>query len=190
MASTETPYGLRLAKRLGETPQTHGFNQYPIASGYAADLKCGDLVKLVATGTVEKETGTTAATPVGVFIGCTYTDSAMGWLTKQQWVSGTSASDAMAYVIDDPDAIFQIQANGSLDQTAVGANAAIVQGAGNLTLGRSGVSLNAGSVAVTATLPLRIVGMVDMEGFSVAGDAFTDVLVRINTHFNRTATGI
>lgn len=191
MASTETPYGLRLAKRLGETPQTHGFNQYPIASGYAADLKCGDLVRLVADGTVEKEVGTTATVHcIGVFIGCTYTDSAMGWLTKQQWVSGTTASDAMAYVIDDPDAIFQVQANGSLDQTSLGANAAIVQGAGNLTLGRSGVSLNAGSIATTATLPLRIVGLVDMEGFSVPGDAFTDVLVRINTHFNRQAAGV
>lgn len=191
MASTETPYGLRLAKRLGETNQTHGFNQYPIASGYAADLKCGDLVRLVASGGIEKETGTTTAPAcIGVFIGCTYTDSAMGWLTKQQWVSGTIASDAMAYVVDDPDAIFQVQANGSLDQTAVGANAAIVQGTGNLTLGRSGVSLNASTTATTATLPLRIVGMVDMEGFSVPGDAFTDVLVRINTHFNRQATGV
>lgn len=191
MAATATPYGLRLAKRLGDTNQTHGFTQYPIASGYAADLKTGDLVRLVAAGGIEKETGTTATTNcVGVFIGVSYTDAAMGFLNKQQWVSGTVASDAMAYVIDDPDAIFQIQADGSLTQAAVGTNAAVVQGAGNLTLGRSGVALQASSVATTATLPLRIMGMVDMEGFSVAGDAFTDVLVRINTHFNRQATGV
>ena len=191
MASTQTPYGLRLSKSLGERRQAHGFNQYPIASGYAADLKVGDLVKLVAAGTVEKETGTTtAAACIGVFMGCTYTDAAMGWLTKQQWVSGTTASDAMAYVIDDPDAIFQIQANGSLDQTAVGANAAVVQGTGDLTLGRSGVSLNASTLATTATLPLRVVGLVNMTGFSVPGDAYTDVLVRINTHLNRSTTGV
>ena len=191
MASTATPYGLRLAKRLGETNQTHGFNQYPIASGYAADLKVGDLVRLVAAGGIEKETGTTATTNcIGVFMGVTYTDTNMGWITKQQWASGTVASDAMAYVIDDPDAIFQVQADDTLDQTAVGTNAAIVQGAGNLTLGRSGVTLDASTIATTATLPLRIVGMVDMEGFSVAGDAFTDVLVRINTHFHRQAAGV
>src|SRR5687768_13979772 len=128
MATTATPYGLRLAKRLGETNQRHGFNQYPIASGYAADLKTGDVVKLVVGGTIEKDTGTATATPIGVFIGVSYTDAAMGFLNKQQWVSGTVAADAMAYVVDDPDAIFQIQANGTLSQNAVNTNAALVQG--------------------------------------------------------------
>lgn len=190
MATVASPYGLRLAKRLGETSQRHGISMYPIASGYAADLKCGDMVKLNGSaGTIIKETGTTTATPLGVFIGVAYTDPAMGFLNKQQWVSGTVASDAMAYVIDDPDAVFQIQANGSLSQNSVGTNAAVVQGTGNLTLGVSGVSLNASTIANTATLPLRIVGIVNMVGFSVAGDAYTDVLVRFNTHFHRTATG-
>lgn len=189
MAKTATPYGLRLAKRLGQTSETHGFTQYPIASGYAADLKVGDLVKLVVGGTVEKETGTTSALPVGVFIGVAYTDASMGFLNRAQWKSGTVASDAMAYVISDPDALFQIQANGTLSQNAIGTNAAIVQGSGDVTLGRSGVSLNAGSIANTATLPLRIMELVNIPGFSTPGDDYTDVIVRINTHFNRTATG-
>jgi len=192
MASTSTPYGLRLAKRLGETNQRHGFNQYPIPSGYATDLKTGDVVSLQADGTVAKETGTTsvATGAIGVFMGVAYTDAAMGFLNKQQWVAGTVASDAMAYVIDDPDAIFQVQANGSLTQAAVGANAALVQGTGNLTLGRSGVGINAGTVAATATFPMRIVGLINIPGFSVPGDAFTDVLVRFNTHFSRQNTGV
>lgn len=189
MAAIASPYGLRLAKRLGETNQRHGFNQYKIASGYATDLKVGDVVKLVTGGTLEKDTGTTTATPIGVFIGCSYTDSAFGFVNKAQWVSGTVAADAMAYVVDDPDAIFQMQANGSLNQNALNTNAALVQGAGNLALGRSGVALNAGSIANTATLPVRIVGFVNIPGFSAMGDAFTDVLVRFNTHVSRTATG-
>lgn len=189
MAKTASPYGLRLAKRLGQTTEAHGFNQYPIASGYAADLKVGDLVKLVVGGTIEKETGTTTALPVGVFIGVSYTDAAMGFLNRAQWTSGTVADDAMAYVIDDPDALFQVQANGPLNQNAIGTNAAIVQGTGDLTLGRSGVSLNAGSIANTGTLPLRIMEFVNIPGFSTPGDAFTDVIVRINTHFNRAAAG-
>jgi hypothetical protein len=190
MANVASPYGLRLAKRLGETRQAHGFSLIPIASGYATDLKVGDVVKLAASsGTIQKDTGTTTATPVGVFMGVQYTDSAMGFLTKQQWVAGTVASDAMAFVLDDPAAVFQIQANGTLSQNSVGTNAALVQGTGNLTLGVSGVSLNASTIATTATLPLRIVGLVNMVGFSVPGDAYTDVLVRFNTHFNSTATG-
>ena len=190
MAKTASPYGLRLAKSLGERRQAHGFNQYKIASGYAADLKVGDLVKLVVGGTVEKDTGTTTATPVGVFMGVSYTDATFGFLNRQRWVSGTVASDAMAYVIDDPDAVFQIQADDTLGQNALGTNAAIVQGAGNATLGVSGVSLDASTIANTATLPLRIVGFVDIEGVSQVGDAYTDVLVKINTHALRSTTGI
>lgn len=189
MAKTASPYGLRLAKRLGQTTEAHGFNQYPIASAYNADLKVGDLVKVVVGGTIEKDTGTTTALPVGVFIGVSYTDASMGYLNRAQWKAGTVATDAMAYVIDDPDALFQIQANGTLSQNAIGTNAALVQGAGDLTLGRSGVSLNASTIANTATLPLRIMEFVNIPGFSTPGDAYTDVIVRINTHFNRTATG-
>jgi len=85
--------------------------------------------------------------------------------------------------------VFQIQADGSLTTNAVNANAALVQGTGNLTLGRSGVALGASSAANTATLPLRIVGFVNTPGFSAPGDAYTDVLVRFNTHMSRTATG-
>jgi hypothetical protein len=194
MASTASPYGLRLAKSQAERRMGHGFSQYPILSGYAADLKCGDLVKLVIGGTIQKETGTTttSAGVIGVFMGVSYTDPSFGFVQKQQWVSGTvtqNAANAFAYVMEDPSAIFQIQANGSLSQNAVGTNAALVQGTGNLTLGVSGVALNAGSIAVTSTLPIRIVGLVNEVGFSVPGDAFTDVLVKLNNHFDTQLTG-
>lgn len=192
MASVASPYGFRLAKSLGERRSGHGFNQYPIPSGYATDLKTGDLVQLTASaGTLAKFTQTTTASPapLGVFIGCSYTDAAMGFLNKQQWVAGTVAPNAMGYVIDDPNVVFQVQANGSLSQNAIGTNVALVQGSGNLTLGVSGVSLNAATLAATATLPIRIVGLVNEVGFSVPGDAFTDALVRINIHFNTSTTG-
>jgi len=183
MAASSSPYGLRPVKRLGQTYMNHGFNQFPIASGYNTDIKTGDLVKLVAAGGIEKETGTTSINShtIGVFIGCAYTDANLGFVTKQMWPANTVASDAMAYVVDDPDVIFQINADGSLSQADVGLNAALVQGSGSTTLGLSGVQLDASTAATTNTLPVRIVGMVDIEGFSTPGDAFTDVLVKLNT---------
>lgn len=190
MAKVASPYGLRLSKRLGETYQGHGVNQYPIASGYNTDIKTGDLVQLAGSaGTIQKFTGTTTGSPVGVFIGCSYTDAALGFVNRQLWPANQVAGNASAYVIDDPDAVFEIQASGSLSQNSVGTNAAVVQGAGSTVLGVSGVTLNAATLANTATLPLRIVGLVNKVGFSVPGDAFTDVLVRINTHFNASTTG-
>jgi hypothetical protein len=189
MATVASPYGLRLAKRLGETNQRHGFNQYPIVSGYATDLKVGDVVKLATTGYLQKDTGTTTATPIGVFIGCSYTDASLGFVNRAQWTASTVTANAMGYVVDDPDAIFQIQASAAVNINGVNANAALVQGSGSLALGRSGVSLNAATLADTATLPVRIVGLVNIPGFSTPGDAFTDVLVRFNTHVSRSTTG-
>lgn len=190
MASSATPYGLRPVAVLGNSYNSNGFQQYKIASAYGVAIFQGDLVTLATTGTIEKDTGTTTANPVGVFLGCEYTDANMGLVHKNNWVAGTVASNAMAYVADDPDLLFEIQANGTLGQAALGANAAIVQGSGNATTGVSGVSLSYSSVDTTATLPLRIVDYVTRPGFSALGDAYTDLIVRINTHFNRNATAI
>lgn len=192
MASTASPYGLRPINILGGQPNTGAIRQYKIASGYATSIFYGDLVSLVVGGTIEKNTGTTTAVPVGVFLGVDYEDTKLGYFNRNMWVGGTApktGTEAFAYVLDDPDALFEIQANGTLGQNAIGTNAAIVQGAGDAATGMSKVSLNAGSIALTATLPLRIVDYVRRPGFSELGDAATDVIVRINTHFNRTATG-
>lgn len=190
MASSATPYGLRPVNLLGGQSNTHGMRLYKIASGYATAIYKGDLVKLVIGGTIEKDTGTTTATAVGVFLGVEYTDPTTKQLFhKESWPASTVASNAMAYVCDDPDMLFEIQADDTLGQNAVGANFAIVQGAGNATTGVSGVSLDASTGAATATLPLRCVDYVNRPG-SALGDAKTDVIVRLNTHFNRSATGI
>ena len=193
MASSATPYGLRPVNMLGGQSMSHGIRQYKIASGYATSIFNGDLVKLVVGGTIEKDTGTTTATPVGVFLGVEYEDTNHGLLHKQMWTASTTVktgTTAWAYVCDDPDALFEIQADDTLSQNAIGTNAAIVQGSGNTATGKSGVTLDASTIAATATLPLRIVDYVNRPGFSALGDAKTDMIVRLNTHFNRTATGI
>lgn len=189
MASTATPYGLRPVNILGGQANSGSIRKIKIASGYATSIFQGDLVDLAVTGTVQKITTTNTATPVGVFIGCEYTDTDMGFITKNMWTASTTASDALAYVVDDPDMLFEVQADGSLSQNAIGSNFSVVQGSGDTTTGVSGVALDASTIESTATLPLRVVDYVDKEGFSALGDSYTDVIVRLNTHFNRTALG-
>lgn len=193
MASSATPYGLRPTNILGQQPFTHGFRLMKIPSAYATSIFQGDLVTLTASaGTIAKDTGTTTANPVGVFWGCEYEDTSLGLFQKNNWVAGTTpktGTTAWAYVYDDPDMLFEMQASATLGQNAIGTNAAIVQGAGNTATGLSGVTLNAATIATTATLPIRIVDYVNRPGFSALGDSFTDMIVRINTHFNRNATG-
>lgn len=192
MASTAAPYGLRPVNMLGGQPMSHGIRLYKIASGYATDIFNGDLVKLVVGGTIEKDATTTSGTPVGVFVGCEYEDTAMGLLNRQYWPASTTPktnTTAWAYVVDDPDMLFEIQADDTLGQNAIGTNAALVQGTGSTATGNSAVALDASTIAATGTLPVRIVDYVKRPGFSELGDAYTDVIVRINTHFNRATSG-
>jgi hypothetical protein len=138
--------------------------QIPIASGYATDIFYGDVVKLVSTGTLNIDSGTTTATPVGVFLGCSYTDPTFGKVFRQYFPTGTVASDIVAYVQDDPDALFKVAAvSGTTviaapSRTFVGNNAALVQNAGSTTTGNSGVAVT--DFATTATLPIRVIDVV------------------------------
>lgn len=188
MASSATPYGLLPVKRMGENPFTHGVRRYKIASGYAANIFYGDVVKIVNGGTIQKDTGTTSLTPIGVFLGVEYTDATYGLTFRQMWATGTVASDAYAYVCDDPFTLFQVQASGAIDQTGLGTNAAVVQGSGSTATGKSAVTLNASTLATTSTLPLRIVDFVNSTTSSI-GDAYTDVIVKFNNHQLTGTTG-
>jgi len=190
MATTASPHGFRPVKLVGGQPYAGGLTSYKIASGYATSIFTGDLVKPVTGGTVEKDTGTTAATPLGVFMGCSYTDPNSGQVVhKPYWPASTVASDASALIASDADLVLQIQADDTLAQTALFANSALVQGAGSTITGMSGVSLDASLIESTATLPVKIIGFVDSPT-SAVGDTYTDVYVVLTTHALRTALGL
>jgi hypothetical protein len=98
---------------------------------------------------------------------------------KQYWPTGTVATDAYAYVVDDPDVVMQIQADDAVAQTDLGANIGFSTFSGDTATGNSETSADVASIATTATLPLRIVGFVDGPE-STVGDAYTDILVKWN----------
>lgn len=202
MASTSSPYGLTPINLLGGQSFAGSTRLYAIPSGFATAIQSGDPVVFTTSGsnrgtitrfntTTAATTVTASATIVGVFVGVTFTDPVMGPTFRQNYTGGITASDIQAYVVDDPDALFQVQANGTLGQVALGTNASLIQtNAGSTGVNIvSGVSLQASSVAATAGLPLRIVDFV-LGPNSAVGDAFTDVIVRINTHFHRQTTGV
>jgi hypothetical protein len=192
MAATATPMGAEPVGTLSASGSFSGkVRHIKIASGYAANVFYGDFVKMVAAGVIQKDTGTATMTPVGVFMGCAYTDPNTKQKTfSQMWPTGTVASDAVAYVLDDPDAVFKMQSDESLAQTDLGNNIGVVQTDGSTDIGRSKNALDGSTAATTNTLPLRIVEFVDGPD-SAVGDAFTDALVIFNSgmHQYRQATG-
>jgi hypothetical protein len=152
-----------------------------LTNSYGTSIFYGDVLKVVSTGTVEKDSGTTTMTPVGIFVGCSYTDPGSSQPTyAQMWTASTSATDIMAYVVDDPDIVFQAQGDATLAQTALGNNVAVVQTAGSTSIGTSKNAIDSSTIATTKTLPVRILGFVDGPN-STVGDSFTDVLCKFNS---------
>jgi hypothetical protein len=93
-----------------------------------------------------------------------------------------------AYVVDDDRAVFQVQANGTVTFAALGANtflsAAQSTSTGSTTTGNSTTSVVLGSSAKASTAAFRIIGFVNMQGFSTVGDAYTDILVKFNPGYH------
>lgn len=194
--TVDKPYGLKPINLIGGQPYAGSTRLMSIASGYNTSIYYGDVVKRVSNGTVEKDTGTSTATPVGIFVGVTYTNP----VTKQKqfaqyWPAGTVAPDAQAYVVDDPDVLFKVAAVSSGTTVAffgpsiVGENAVLVQNDGSNTTGDSAVGIFGGNTAVTASFPVRIVDLVPDTGNSSNG--YCEFICKFNAPYaasNNTGT--
>jgi len=99
------PYGLIPINLIGGQVFASATRQIPIGSGSATSIFFGDVVKLNSSGTLDKDVGTSAATPVGVFLGCSFTDPTFGKTFRQYYPASTVAADIVAYVQDDPDCL-------------------------------------------------------------------------------------
>jgi hypothetical protein len=68
--SVAAPYGLIPINLIGGQVFAGSTRNFPITSASATAIFFGDIVKLNSSGTLDKDAGTSAATPVGVFLGC------------------------------------------------------------------------------------------------------------------------
>ena len=193
--TVDAPYGLVPVKLLSGTPFAGVTRQYSIASGYATDIFNGDAVKLVTGGTVERDTFDAAMTPIGVFLGCSFTDPSTSQLTfRQYYPASTAASDIVAYVADATDILYKVAVVssgttiGDLAITDIGANVAGVDNTGSTVTGNSKCAISDTS-ATTNTLPFRIVELVEETKNSSGG--FTEAYVKWNAgHAFDNTTGI
>ena len=194
MASSATPFGARPVSSLVSCAYNAKITHYKIKNAFGTDIFYGDFVKWADDNpntTIQKDTGTTACTPIGVFLGCAYTDPSTGQFTPNQYYpASTAADDIVAYVASDPFIVMQMQSDESLNQDDLGKNVAVVQTAGSTSIGTSRNAIDGSTAATTATLPLKIIDFVDGPD-SAIGDSFTDVLVMFNVgHQLLNTTGI
>lgn len=95
-------------------------------------------------------------------------------------MSYASASGTTIFVADDPNQLFEVQADTAIATTDVGLNCTL-QGSPNTTYKRSGHEIQASTIATTNTLSLQILGISTEIGNS-ANAVNNDVIVRINAH--------
>jgi hypothetical protein len=161
----------------------HILAEYAIASAYNTNIFTGDLVELHTDGTIT--VGAAAQTNiVGVFDGCYYVNSDGEPKWSKYWPASTTATDIAAFVIDDPDMLYEVQEDSSDVTVAagVGSNADMVSThSGSTSIGRSKQELDSSSVATTAA-QLRIISKSTDPDNSDATAANCNWIVRINEH--------
>ena len=195
MASVASPYGLKPVNLIGGQPYAGSTRTYLIdPAGTASTIYNGSPVYVNANGylAVATATGADATTNgfptgtantgiVGVFVGCSYVNAQGQQIWSQYYPTGVTGV-VTAQVVDDYDAVFQVQSAGSVAQNAVGANVFFSTGAvatGSTATGNSTASVVAGASAVTTTAAFRVIGFV-----STPGDTATDILVKINPGYH------
>ena len=118
MANKNAPFGARLVGKLGSGVANGGTTEYEIASGASGNIFSGDIVKMLNTGTIL--VAGAGDEPLGIFRGCKFTNSSGDVVFSSHFPDGTVSTDIVAFVEDDPNAVFEIQSAGSPAQTDVG----------------------------------------------------------------------
>jgi len=200
--TVSAPYGLQPINSVDGKPYAGATRQLPIASTYNTPIFYGDIVAVVDGGTIEKSGVTNDSTTsaanytYGVLTGVQYTNAQGQTVQAQYYPGNAAATNAIAYVVDDPMAAFKVvvvEANSavsSVNQSVVGINMAIDQGTGNTTTGNSGagVLVPTNNQGNAATLPVRVVEVVPAT--ATGANAFTEVVVKLNNPQILRATGL
>ena len=181
MANVDKAFGL---KPLGNLSATGAQKQYgyEIADSQSGAIFQGDLVTIV-NGYVVKFLPATHAAALGVFNGCNYVDPTTGKPIFSNYYPGSvniTQGIISADVLDDPSQLFIIQADEDIVQADIGKNADVVGAGGSTTTGVSTMELDSSTIADTAALNLKIVGLYSVPG-NALGD-FAVVVVKINEH--------
>jgi hypothetical protein len=191
MANVVEKFGLRPYRKLDGTPLVGAQNRYSIASNHTTAIFQGDLVIPLTAGTIDRHTANNSTAVLGVFNGCFYTDPTTQKPTfRNSYPGAIVASDITAFVVDDPDAVFLMDADDTFAQADLFRNYSVTTGSGNTTTGISEVQLDVSVSGTNASFIIQAIDISQDPDNSDTGSANANILVRINKHFYRNGTGI
>jgi hypothetical protein len=194
--TVSAPYGLEPVNSLDGKPYAGAIRQIPVAAGFGTAIFNGDTVQINSDGYLIKSTSTNAGTIVGVCMGGQYVNSS-GQTVQAQYIPAsisTSSNYAYAYVVDDQQALFKVAVvtsgttMGTASRADVGSNVALVLNAGSTTTGNSAFAVTLTGAGTTATIPLRVIDVVEQTATSAG--VYAELLVKINVHQYNNTTGV
>jgi hypothetical protein len=188
MSKTLAPTGLRPAGKIAGVNQG-SFTQYPLTTNNTQALAIGDLVAFVNGSivpvTASPTTTLSANTPIGVFVGVSYIDSLGHFHPSEVLMANavtTGLTNILVFVQDDPNALFEVQADGTIPASALMSDAALLGFANTDVFTKTSrvvldhTSLSKSSSAVSAVKIMKFVS----DPTNASGDAFTRVIVKWN----------
>jgi hypothetical protein len=193
MANQLEKFGLRPYRKLDGTPLVGAQNRYTIKAGYGTAIYQGDLVIPVSTGNIERHTAGNAAAVVGVFNGVFYNDPTTQKPTYKNYYPGgvtPTQGDITAFVVDDPDAVFLMDADQSFVRADLFKNYSVTNATGVTQTGISQVQLDVSASGTATTFAVQAIDISQDPDNSDVTVSNANILVRINNHFFRSGTGI
>ena len=175
MANADAAFGLVPIRHMsGNTLRT---NPYTITSTLAENIFNGDLCIITSGGVLTPHTAT-ETNNIGVFAGVNYTASDGSYKYSEYWPTGTTATNIVALIYDDPQIVFKCQSAGTTAQTNIGNCCDVVAGAGSTKTGQSGFELSGTMAAGIASC--KIIALYDSPENAFGANAVMEVL--INEH--------
>jgi hypothetical protein len=183
MANVNKPFGLRPIGNLSATGAQKQYG-YQIADNQSGAIYQGDIV-VVYDGYIIKYDAATHTAPTGVFNGCQYNDPTRAnkptWKNYYPGSVDITTGQIDCEVLDDPNQLFLVQADGAVTQANIGKNAdPTASTTGSTTTGISAGTLSSSSIAKTAALTFKIVGL-SAQADNALG-SYAVVVVKLNQH--------
>jgi len=196
MANVDARFGFKPIRRIDGGAWSGNLTQLKVANGDTNPLNRGDGVQSQASGYVTvAAAGITTHLWRGIFQGCHYLSSALGYnIWSNYWPGSGAIGDIDVFIVDDPLVVFEVQSTGAspVAFADLGQNADVV--VTSSTTGQSKWAINQATMAVTATFPFRVVALGNNTRFVENGYDATSanniVEVAWNDQFLRQFAGI
>lgn len=197
MSTVAAPYGLKPISLIGGQSFTGGtIREYLMTTNNTAAIFNGDLVQLGAAvagqPTVVATTPTTSSVGiVGVCVGVRYqlAGQQLGYPLFAQYLPANAVTagytNIFIRVVEDPDQLYQVQSQGTVGYGSIGKTVALANFGGSTSTGNATTAISS-TIANTSALAVKIVDLVNSSSTfggnfpSNPGDAFTDVIVKLN----------